>query len=149
MPSLQEVLKDVDVSHYGPHVPTELVRMVGSHSAAHVFAQVAYWYNKMGREFYKTNDELAHEAAISKRQINSIRKKLEPFGLRTSRKGNSGLYYRIDWEVFKQAAASHGRVAETAMQSCRNCNPELQKLQLIPYIQRLPKTTQRAHALAN
>ena len=109
---LQEVFHNAGLNHYGPHVPVELVRMVGSHSAAHAFSYLAHWsaeYEKEGIKFYKTNDELAHSVAISKTQLKIIRKKLEPFGLRSSRKGNSALYYWIDWDAFKQAAAKHAQ----------------------------------------
>lgn len=82
-------------------IPNEFVTLCGRYEVAALLSQLLYWYGRMGeRPFYKTDESLQEELRLSEYQLRQARKKLEPLGITTVRKGlPPRLYYHIDTEV--------------------------------------------------
>ena len=82
----------------GVYTPKDLVTLTGNHSAARMLAQLLYWQDKMQREFYKTDVELAAEISVSVSSVKRARAKLVELQLITChRKGMPARnYYAVN-----------------------------------------------------
>jgi hypothetical protein len=81
-------------------IPRAFVEALGSYETSAILSQLIYWHSKMGKEFYKTDEDFCEELCLSVYQLKKARKDLEGFGVNTKRKGvPAKLYYSLDLEL--------------------------------------------------
>ena len=91
-------------------VPRLFIKATNDHGAAVVLSQLIHWHDKMGREFYKSDESLAEECFVSPKQMTRIRGILEPLGVYSERKGiPRKMFYRVDLEQLTKVLESHIR----------------------------------------
>jgi hypothetical protein len=97
-------------------------KLTGSFSAAILLSQVMYWHAKMGRAFYKTDEEFAEELCMTAKEFRTAKETLKsaPF-LKTFRSGTPAkTHYEINYDLFvssmKQCVGEltcpNGRIAQ-------------------------------------
>jgi hypothetical protein len=77
-------------------------KLTGSWSAAVLLSQVMYWYGKMDRAIYKTDEEFMEELCMTEKEFRIAKEHLKsvPF-VRVFRAGNHGqMHYEINYELF-------------------------------------------------
>ena len=87
-------------------IPRAFVEALGSYETSAILSQLIYWYSKMGKEFYKTDEDFCQELCLTVYQLKKARKDLEGFGVNTKRKGvPAKLYYSLDLELLTNKLA--------------------------------------------
>lgn len=88
-------------------IPLALLRALeGDYPTAALATQLLYWHGKMGREFYKSDEELGEEICLSPYQLRRAREALAPLGFLSRRKGiPAKMHYRVDYDLLDKFLA--------------------------------------------
>ena len=122
-------------------IPRALIEMTGDYVSAAVLSQVIYWADKMGGEFYKTDEDFCSELCVSPYQLRQARAKLEEFGVKTVRKGvPAKMHYGFDEEAFNNKLLSFFTTVpeETKEQVSEETSQLIQKTTTVDYTEENP-----------
>ena len=102
-----EIVKQFSGQERTISIPRPFIEMTGDYVCAAVLSQLLYWWGKMGREFYKSDEELSQELCITPYQLRRARKALEEFGVVHKRKGvPARMHYQIDEKTLNNQLCS-------------------------------------------
>ena len=82
------------------------IQLTGSHSGAIFLSQAIYWEETMGKEYYKTNESWQDELYMTKRTLESARKKCSKYVTVTKKGIPARNFYKIEWEKLKEDLAN-------------------------------------------
>ena len=107
-----------------------LARLTGSAAGGVLLSQVCYWWNRVGRPFYKVDAELAAETGLSNRALRTARERLRGVpGVKIERRGwPARVFYEIDEAVFLAQLPSLTKVQELSAQFDENGGTGLTKV---------------------
>lgn len=84
-------------------IPRVFIEIAGDHESALFLSQCIYWYDKMGRPFYKTYQDWEQELGLSRYALDKARKNLAGI-ITTELKLTNGapvLHYAVDYDAIE------------------------------------------------
>lgn len=85
-------------------IPKLFLDLTGDHETALFLSQCIYWFDKMGRPFYKTYPEWKEELGMARRAVDKAREKLDGIVITEIHKANGvpTLHYSIDYAALEK-----------------------------------------------
>jgi hypothetical protein len=112
----EEVKKLLEALSHRPIAYNPIFRYIGGSTLSGIMlAQVLYWRNQMGHEFYKTNDDFMFELHFSEYELKKAKKELAKSKVVTMvRRGvPAKTFYDIDFERLQKAVIAATEKAES------------------------------------